>query len=133
MNTRPKAWLCQAENDLEFAQLARNHGYLAHACFYASQAAEKGLNSALLELGVEPPHTHVLNDLVSRLQQNGLETRALEALPLRSLGRMAIQSHYPMDATPPSELFDSAEADQALGTAREVLHILKALDKDMDS
>ena len=74
-----------------------------------------------------------MNDLVSRLQQSGLDTRALEALALRSLSRMAIQSRYPMDATPPSELFDPAEADQALATAREVLSILKALDQDTDS
>ena len=111
------------------AQLARDNGFLAQACFYSSQAAEKGLKSALLELGEEPPHTHVLNDLVSRLHQNGLDTRALEALPLRSLSRMAIQSRYPMDATPPSELFDPSEADQALATALGVLTLLKALDK----
>ena len=83
----------------------------------------------LLELGLEPPYTHVLNDLVQRLQQTGLETQDLEALPLRSLSRMAIQSRYPMDATPPSELFDPDETDQALTTAREVLTILKALDQ----
>ena len=81
MNARPNAWLRQAENDLALAQLARDNGFLAQACYYASQAAEKGLKSALLELGEEPPHTHVLNDLVSRLQQNGLDTRALDALP----------------------------------------------------
>ena len=129
MNARPTAWLRQAENDLELAQLARENGFLAQACFYSSQAAEKGLKSALLELGDEPPHTHVLNDLVNRLKDAGLVTDSLEALPLRSLSRMAIQSIYPMDATPPSELFDPAEADQALDTAREVLTILKALDQ----
>ena len=91
------------------------------------------MKSALLELGEEPPHTHVLNDLVGRLKQNGLDTRVLEALPLRSLSRMAIQSHYPMNATPPSELFDPEEADQALTTAREVLTRLKALDQDQDT
>ena len=42
---------------------------------------------------------------------------------------MAIQSRYPVDATPPSELFDSDETDQAIATAREVLRILKALDQ----
>ena len=99
MNAGPDAWLRQAENDLALAQLARDNGFLAQGCYYASQAAEKGLKSALLELGEEPPHTHVLNDLVVRLKQNGLDTRALEALPLRSLSRMAIQSRYPMDAT----------------------------------
>ena len=81
MNARPNAWLRQAENDLALAQLARDNGFLAQACFYSSQAAEKGLKSALLELGDEPPHTHVLNDLVGRLKQNGLDTRALDALP----------------------------------------------------
>ncbi len=129
MNARPDAWLRQAHNDLELAQLAKDNDYLAQACFYASQAAEKGLKSALLELDLEPPHTHVLNDLVKRLKETGLDTQALEVLPLRSLSRMAIQSRYPMDATPPSELFDPDETDQALATAREVLTILKALDQ----
>ena len=130
MNARPSAWLRQAGNEFDLAQLARENGFLAQACFYSSKAAEKGLKSALLELGEEPPHTHVLNDLVNRLKNAGLVTDPLEALPLRSLSRMAIQSRYPMDATPPMELFDPAEADQALDTAREVLTILKALDQN---
>ena len=129
MNARPDAWLRQAQNDLELAQLARDNGYLAQACFYASQAAEKGLKSALLELGLEPPHTHVLNDLTRRLKEAGLETEGLEELSLHSLSRMAIQSRYPVDATPPSELFDPEETDKAIATAREVLSILKALDQ----
>jgi len=73
MNARPDAWLRQAQNDLELAQLARDNGYLAQACFDASQAAEKGLKSALLELGLEPPHTHVLNALTRRLKKTGLD------------------------------------------------------------
>lgn len=129
MNARPDAWLRQAQNDLELAQLARDNAYLAQACFYASQAAEKGLKSALLELGLEPPDTHVLNDLTRRLKETGLETKDLEALSLRSLSRTAIQSLYPVDATPPSELFDPDETDQALTTAPEVLNFLKALDQ----
>ena len=71
----------------------------------------------------------MLNDLTRRLKETGLETKDLEALPLRSLSRMAIQSRYPVDSTPPSELFDPDETDQALTTALEVLSILKALDQ----
>ena len=81
MNSRPDAWLHQARNDLALAQLAKDNGFLAHSCYFASQAAEKGLKGALLELGVEPPHTHVLNDLVQRLGDNGLNTDQLETLP----------------------------------------------------
>ena len=60
----------------------------------------------------------------------GLAQDAFEALPLRSLSSMAIQSRYQMDTTPPSKLFDPAEAEQALSRAREVLTMLKALDQD---
>ena len=129
MNSRPEAWLKQAHNDLALAQLANDNGFLAQACYYASQAAEKALKGALLELGVEPPHTHVLNDLVQRLSQAGVEVSAIEALPLRGLSRMAIQSRYPMDATPPSELFDRVDAEQAIQTARKVLSHVELLDQ----
>ena len=101
MNSRPDAWLRQARNDLDLAQLARENGFLAQSCYYASQGAEKALKSALLELGIEPPHTHVLHDLVRRLEEAGLDTHEISELPLRSLSRMAIQSRYPLDAPPP--------------------------------
>lgn len=129
MNARPQAWLQQARNDLAMAQLARDNDFLAQACSFASQAAEKALKGALLELGVEPPHTHVLNDLLDRLHAAGLNTNELNALPLRGLSRMAIQSRYPVDATPPSDLFDSGDADRALSTASQVLRVLEALDQ----
>lgn len=133
MNARPRAWLHQAKNDLAFAQLAQNNNFLAQACDNASQAAEKALKGALLELGIEPPHTHVLNDLVERLGPTGVNTQAFLGLPLRSLSRMAIQSRYPMDATPPSDLFDPGDADQALSTAREVLTLVETLDQPGES
>ena len=129
MNSRPDAWLRQARNDLALTQLAKDNGFLAQSCYFASEAAEKGLKGALLELGIEPPHTHVLNDLVQRLGDNGLNTAQLKTLPLRGLSRMAIQSRYPLDATPPSDLFDPADAEQALATAADVLNILEALDQ----
>lgn len=129
MNARPNAWLIQAENDLALARLACDNGYLAQACYFASQAAEKALKSALLELGLEPPHTHVLTDLTAALSASGLDVAALERLPLRRLSRMAVTSRYPMDATPPSELFDRDETDQALDTAAAVIRAMRACDQ----
>ena len=129
MNARPNAWMHQAQQDLALAQLAQDNGFQAAACFHASQAAEKALKSALLELGLEPPFTHVLNTLVSQLQDAGINTQNLERLALRQLSRMAVQSRYPMDATPASELFDQEDAYQALTTAKQVLSIIQALDQ----
>ena len=129
MNARPNAWMHQAQQDLALAQLARDNGFHAAACFHASQAAEKAMKSALLELGLEPPFTHVLNTLVSQLQDAGINTQNLERLALRQLSRMAVQSRNPMDATPASELFDQEDADQALKTATDVITIVQALDQ----
>ena len=128
MNARPNAWMHQAQQDLALAQLARDNGFLAAACFHASQAAEKALKSALLELGLVPL-PHVLNTLVSQLQDAGINTQNLQRLALRQLSRMAVQSRYPMDATPASELFDQEDADQALMTATDVITIVQALDQ----
>ena len=88
------------------------------------------MKSALLELGLEPPHTHVPTDLTTALAASGLDVAALERLPLRRLSRMAISSRYPMDVTPPSELFDRDETDQALDTAAAVIRALRACDQD---
>ena len=128
MNSRPEAWLKQAQNDLALARLAKDNSFMAQACYLASQSAEKALKGALLELGIEPPHTHVLNDLVGRLDKEEMEVTNLNALPLRGLSRMAIQSRYPVDTTPPADLFDLADAEQAIKTASAVLDIVASFD-----
>ena len=128
MNSRPEAWLKQAHNDLALARLAKDNGFMAQACYLASQSAEKALKGALLELGIEPPHTHVLNDLVERLNNEGIEVTNLNALPLLGLSRMAIQSCNPVDTTPPADLFDLADAEQAIKTAEAVLNVVASFD-----
>ena len=128
MNSRHEAWLKQAHSDLAMARLARDNGFIAQACYHASQAAKQALKGALLELGIEPPHTHVLNDLVQRLGNEGLKVTTLNALPLRGLSRMAIQSRYPVDTTPPADLFDLADAEQAIKTAEAVLDVVASFD-----
>jgi HEPN domain-containing protein len=130
---RTGAWWRQAHNDLELAELARSNGFHAQACFFASQAAEKALKGALLELGMEPPHTHVLSQLVAVLAAEGLETTALASLPLPALSRMTVTSRYPLDDTPPSELFDPTDSHQALATASAVLAWVEQLDRGIRS
>ena len=103
---------------------------MAKACDLASQSTEKALKGALLEHGIEPPHTHVLNDLVQQLENEGLKVATLNAIPLRGLSRMAIQSRYPVDTTPPADLFDLADAEQAIKTAEAVLNVVAGFDHE---
>ena len=126
---RTGAWWRQAHNDLELAELAGRNGFHAQACFFATQAAEKALKGAILELGREPPHTHVLGQLVKQLAAEGLDVTALAPLPLTALSRMTVTSRYPLDDTPPSELFDLRDSNQALSTAKAVLAWVEQLDQ----
>ena len=103
---------------------------MAQASYHASQAAGTALKGALLELGIEPPHTHVLNELVQRLGNTGLNVASLDALPLRGLSRMAIQSRVPVDTTPPADLFDLTDAEQAIKTAETVLDVVAGFDHE---
>lgn len=129
MNARPRAWLFQAENDLQMASLALDHGFFAQACYHSSQAAEKALKSLILELGAEPAHTHVLGQLLQQLATLGLDTTGFDALPLRQLSRMSATSRYPIDATPPAELFDRSDASQAITIAQAVLEAVTDLEQ----
>ena len=97
---------------------ARPQAWWRQACFFAAQAAEKALKGAIVELGQEPPHTHVLE-------------RLLAALPLRALTRMTVTSRYPLDDTPPLDLFDPADAHSAIATAEAVLRWVEQLDQPM--
>ena len=129
MNARPQACFQQATDDLAVARLTRDNGFFAQACYHSSQAAEKALKGLLLELGEEPPRTHVLSQLVEALASQGLSVGALKALPLNNLSRISATSRYRLDATPPSALFDQGDAYQAIGTATSVLELAQELDQ----
>ena len=126
---RPQAWWRQAHSDLDLARIASGRGFHAQACFLAAQAAEKALKGAIVELGLEPPHTHGLLQLLSVLETQGVNGEALADLPLRALTRMTVTSRYPLDDTPPMDLFDPADSAQAIATATAVLAWVERLDR----
>ena len=70
----------------------------------------------------------MLGDLLTRLQAAGLDTTSFQNLPLKALSRMGITSRYPIDATPPAELFDRVETEQANAVAAAVIDAIEALD-----
>jgi HEPN domain-containing protein len=129
MNSRPQAWFAQAKDDLAAAMVIRDNNFNSQACYFASQAAEKALKGLILELGVEPAYTHVLGELIKQLKQLGCDVEELEKLSLRSLSRIAAVCRYPIESTPPADLFELADANQAITTAAAVLGFVEALDK----
>lgn len=121
MNARPQAWLDPACNDRDLARLASSQGFLAQACFFASEAAEQALRGAIVERRADPAHTHQLTKLVDSLQALGMPTDALKTRRLVPLNRRATSNRYPDDATPPLERFDRQDAEAAIACAAIVL------------
>ena len=126
---RPQAWWRQATSDRELAQIARGHDIHAEASFLASQAAAEGLMGAIVALGLEPPHTHRLLQLLGALETQGVNGEALAALPLRALTRMTVSSRCPLDDTPPMDRIEPSDSTQAISTARALLAWVYSLDR----
>jgi len=70
-----------------------------------------------------------LEQLLRVLEQQGVDGEALADLPLRALTRMTVTSRYPLDDTPPMDLFDPADSAQAIATADAVLAWVEGHDR----
>jgi len=57
----------------------------------------------------------------------GLDTAALKALPLKALTRMNSETRYPQDGEAPVDRFDAHDSDQALSLANAVLSFVSAV------
>jgi len=53
-------------------------------------------------------------------------------VPLRALTRMTVTSRYPLNDTPPLDLFDPADARLAIGIAEAAMHWVQQLDQLME-
>jgi hypothetical protein len=126
MTPRAEAWLRQARNDLEAAQVTAQAGFHAQACYLAGQAAEKALRAAIVATGSTPPHSHSLERLVTMLREQGISTEPLEGLHLKALTRMNSETRYPHGDEAPADLFDANDTAQALLTAERVVQIAAA-------
>lgn len=66
--------------------------------FQIQQAVEKALKAWLLSLGDDPPHTHNLTTLFSRLVDTGADPERF--LPLEAFTDFAVQLRYDADPEP---------------------------------
>lgn len=113
-------WIRFAREDLRVAEWAFSAEIHNQACFHAQQCVEKALKAWLRHQGTLPPRTHQLSLLVTLLPQEALSTLRSDIL---LLDRFYIPTRYP-DALPgalPEGLPDTADAEEALSLARQVL------------
>ena len=83
-----------AIDDLAAAGLGPHLVSLEILCFHAQQAAEKALKPALIDRGVDFPHTHDIQELLSTLQEAGVHS-ASTSHEWNRLTRYAVLTRYP--------------------------------------
>jgi len=85
---------------------------------------EPGATHRLVAPGLQRPRSGGRGQ-PQRLPRPGL----LPQLPLRALTRMTVTSRYPLEDTPPMDLFEMSDSQQAISTATAVLAWVERLDQ----
>lgn len=120
---RGRAWLLQAERDLENARKNVGIGAYEVTAFLAHQAVEKRLKAAWIVAKREaPPHTHSLTTL-----GDGLGTPSHLRRHLVDLNADYVAARYPDALTGvPYQVYDRETANRKVAAAEEVFGWLRA-------
>ena len=113
-------WLDTARKDLDYARLAADAGYHAHACFNAHQAAEKAVKAIHYASGARMVLGHSIRQLIERLNTPSLGVLLSAA---RQLDLYYVPTRYPngLDAGTPDEAFSADQSSRALDLARDIV------------
>jgi len=117
-----KRWLASAHEDLSYARHAAQGGHHAPACFFAQQAAEKGVKALHYGAGARAVIGHNVRALIEQLDPR---IPALDALldAARELDLLYVPTRYPngLDSGTPGEAFAATQSERALGHAERLL------------
>lgn len=104
-----QSWLLKArEDETVVAVIANAGGPYGIAAYHVQQAAEKYLKAALVSVGITPPRSHDLVQLVSLLHAETVSEEVLDAAG--SLSVFAWMTRYP--GGPEIESYDLVKAQQ---------------------
>jgi HEPN domain-containing protein len=125
-------WMKQAENDLEFARLARREGFFAQACFISQQAGEKALKSLRYTRGERFVFGHSLRELLKKLLP--AYPRLEKFMELAGLlDQYYIPTRYPNGLPDgiPAEAYNKTQAREAVeGAGKMIAEIKKLLPRE---
>lgn len=118
-------WRREADAALRQAQVTAEAGLHNWACFSAEQAAQLAVKALLHALG-KAPWGHDLDALGERLRDAGLDVPGEEQSALRRLARHYMTARYPdtLPGAAPSDLYEAADATQALADAGRILGLV---------
>jgi HEPN domain-containing protein len=71
--TDPREWLNRARSNLSLAKSNTVGAFLEDLCFEAQLATKKAIKAIFVHIGVSFPYIHDLDELLQRLERNGLK------------------------------------------------------------
>ena len=112
-------WVDQAMYDLETARAMLDSGRFVYVVFCCQQAVEKMIKAVIANVtGEMPPRIHNLMQLVERA---GLKPDAQQALLMRELTELYVQSRYPDQLEPVTSSAWQPIAQDAMNRTEKVL------------
>lgn len=121
-----RAWLAQADRDVEQAQASQRTGHHEWACFAAQQGAEKAVKALHLQLDREG-WGHAVARLLEQLPATVAVSEELVAAA-KELDDFYIGTRYPNShaAGAPFEHYGASESDKAIRHAQEIVAFVRA-------
>ncbi len=120
-------WLAQAQDDLVTAERLAEIGIHYASCFFAQQAAEKGIKGVLIARGATYVRGHSVSDLCTELGTADADFVSL-ADELAPLDLYYIPTRYPngLAGGVASRVFNSEDSARALRLARRAIEAARA-------
>ena len=119
MKDETRTWLSYADENLDVAGLAFDHGHLNACLQNAQQAVEKYLKAVIVERDLEFRRTHSIRELLGLLAAQDIAMSVSED-EMDLMDSIYVPSKYPVYSALPQTLPDPAICRDALSIAHKV-------------
>lgn len=119
MKDETRIWLSYADENLDVASLALEHGHLNSCLQNAQQAVEKYLKAVIVERDIEFRRTHSIRQLVGLLTDRKIQVNISDD-DMDLMDTIYVPSKYPLYSALPHALPDPEICKDALKAAKKV-------------
>lgn len=119
MKDETRTWLSYADENLDVAGLALEHGHLNSCLQNAQQAVEKYLKAVIVEKDLEFQRTHSIRELVGLLVDQGITVNISDD-EMDFMDTIYLPSKYPIYSALPQALPEPEICKDALKVAEKV-------------
>lgn len=119
MKDETHSWLSYADENLDVAELAFDHGHLNACLQNAQQGVEKYLKAIIVERNLEFRRTHNIRELTGLLAAQNIDLSVTED-EMDLMDSIYVPSKYPIYSALPHALPDTAVCHDALNIAHKV-------------